>query len=77
MTKDKASTVAPPGGLPTTASAMATVNAEKTAAKADTETDAKDDAPPKKKRRSIFHIPFTHDRSDPTGPDPDPTPTPG
>jgi outer membrane protein assembly factor BamD len=80
MTKDKARTVAPPpAGLQTTASAMAAHRATdaaptETAAAAQPDTTA--DTPPKKRKRSLFHIPFTGHKADVTGPDPDPTPTP-
>jgi outer membrane protein assembly factor BamD len=80
MTKDKARTVAPPpAGLQTTASAMAAHRATdaaptETAAAALPDTTA--DTPPKKRKRSLFHIPFTGHKADVTGPDPDPTPTP-
>jgi len=70
FTKDKTRTVAPPA---TTAAALATKAAVAEPAKPDTSDN--DAAPVKKKRRSIFHIPFTHDRSDPTQPDTVPQPT--
>ncbi len=79
MTKDKSRTVQPPPGLQTTAAAMATQrapDAAPAAAEAPAKPEASDDAPPKKKKRSFFHIPFTgHKADDVTGPDPDPTPT--
>jgi outer membrane protein assembly factor BamD len=74
FTKDKSRTASPPA-LDTTASAMSAKSPDKAApAKTDTDDDA---APPKKKRglhMPSFHIPFTGDHSDPTGPDTVPTP---
>ena len=78
MTKDKGATIEPPATVQTTAAAMSTGHTPLApAAKPDTSADAQSDTtddPPKKKKRSIFHIPFTHDNSDPTGPDTVPTP---
>jgi outer membrane protein assembly factor BamD len=80
MTKDKSRTVQPPAGLQTTASAMAAQHAPvaapaPAAAEPAAQPEASNEAPPKKKKkRSFFHIPFTRDKSDPTGPDTDPTP---
>jgi outer membrane protein assembly factor BamD len=71
FTKDKTRTAAPPTGPDTTAAALAT----KTIATPAKPDPSDDDTPVKKKRRSIFHIPFTHDRSDPTQPDTVPQPT--
>jgi outer membrane protein assembly factor BamD len=75
FTKDKARTVTPPG-LDTPAASFA---AQPVAKAAPAKPDVQDEAPaPKKKKRSIFHIPFTKDRSDPTEPDTVPVPvTPG
>jgi len=75
FTKDKTRTAAPPT-VETTAAAMAAQSPAKAApAKAETE----DEAPAPKKKRSFFHLPsihmpFTHDKSDPTSDDPAPTP---
>jgi len=65
MTKDKSRTIPPPGALQTTAAAMSTAQTQraKTAPAATEAQPAEDAPPPKKKRRSIFHIPFTKDRS--------------
>ncbi|WP_414695699.1 outer membrane protein assembly factor BamD [Phenylobacterium sp.] len=66
MTKDKAHTIAPPsGGGQTTASALSTAQSSATpAAQPQAESDTSDDPP--KKKRSIFHIPFTKDKSEDT-----------
>ncbi|MDB5437119.1 MAG: uptake lipoprotein [Phenylobacterium sp.] len=78
MTKDKSRTAQPPAGLQTTAAVMSTAQTAKsdTPAAAEAQPDTSNDAPKKKKKRSIFHIPFTKDKSDDTGADPDPTPIP-
>jgi outer membrane protein assembly factor BamD len=74
FTKDKSRT-APPPVLGTTAAALATAHPDAAATAAPATPDADDAAPaPKKKRRSIFHIPFTKDRS--AEPEVDTTPTP-
>ena len=79
FTKDKTRTVGPPV-LGTTAAALASAHpdaaakpdAAATPAKPDADQDA---APPKKKKRRFFHIPFPHDKSgDVTQPDTVPTP---
>jgi len=72
FTKDKTRTVAPPAALDTPAASLATPKTAAAPAKPDTSDD---DAPVKKKKRSIFHIPFTKDHSDPTQPDTVPQPT--
>jgi len=80
LTKDKSSTIQPPGGLQTTAAAMSTAQTQKAkASKAQPAAEAEpaaDAPPPKKKRRSIFHIPFTgrHSADDVTAPDTVPVP---
>ena len=76
FTKDKVHTILPPTTAPdTTAAALAAKpEPDKAApAPADTATPAE----PAKKKRSFFHIPFTHkpDPSDATQPDVLPTPT--
>jgi outer membrane protein assembly factor BamD len=78
MTKDKSRTVQPPAGLQTTAAAMSTAQTAKSPppAAAKAQPDTANDAPKKKKKRSIFHIPFTKDRSDDPEADADPTPVP-
>lgn len=78
-TKDKVHTVAPPtpGGLDTTAAALAN-HTTSDAASALAKPDTNEDSAPRKKRGfhlPSFHIPFTGgDRSDPTAPDVLPTP---
>ena len=80
-TKDKAVVPAPPGGLQTTAAAMAAQPAKDAAPAKSDAAPAKSDstdssaATPPPKKHSFFHIPFTHDKSDSQpAPDPDPTP---
>ncbi|THD61456.1 MAG: outer membrane protein assembly factor BamD [Phenylobacterium sp.] len=82
FTKDKSTTIAPPGGdNPTAAAALATKKPDGAAplAPAAAPTPDADDAPatPPKKKRSFFHIPFTGGgKTDESAPQPDPTPTP-
>ena len=78
FTKDKSATVAPPAaGLDTTAATLAN-HSKSEAAAALAKPDKDEDEAPEPKKRGFhlpsFHIPFTGDHSDPTGPDTVPTP---
>jgi outer membrane protein assembly factor BamD len=75
FTKDKTRTAAPPT-VETTAAAMAAKAPPAKAAPAKGDTDEDTSAPKKKRGLHLpsFHMPFTHDSSDPTQPDPTPTP---
>jgi outer membrane protein assembly factor BamD len=75
LTKDKSTTVAPPVAQ---APGAAFATQKKAAAPAPAAKDDDATTPAPKKKRSMFHIPFTgRDKSpDVSGPEPDPTPTP-